>query len=264
MSTTLLDTESSTLPRPASEESGREQLRMDRAAILESFRRVRLSVRNIDWTVLSWMLVMHGGAVAAPFFFTWSALATAIFLHWLTCSIGVCLGYHRTLSHGSLRLAAPVRFVVTLCGVLSGEGSPLSWAATHRVHHGRSDQEGDPHSPREGFLWSHILWLFVRRTNSDRQRLYDVFAPDLAKDPLLQFFERTYSLWLVGFAALLFLLGGWSTRPRMCGVIGITKRLTAPAICGGLVCWPMAKDGTTTIMLGRGSLVTAIAGGNWT
>jgi sn-2 palmitoyl-lipid 9-desaturase len=209
MSATLLETESSTLPESASKEAGREQLRRERTAILESFRRGHLSGRNIDWTVLSWMLVMHAGAAAAPFFFTWQALGVAIFLHWLTCSIGVCLGYHRYLSHGSLQLVAPVRFLVTLCGVLSGEGSPLSWAATHRVHHGRSDQDGDPHSPREGLLWSHMLWLFVRRSESDRQRLYAVFAPDLVKDPMLQFFERTYSLWLVGFAGLLFLLGGW-------------------------------------------------------
>lgn len=181
-----------------------------RKAVLDSFHPQHLCWHEIDWVVLTWMLVMHAGAIAALFFFEWSSLITAAALHWLTCSVGVCLAYHRYLSHGSFQLAAPVRFVVTLCGVLSGQGSPLTWAATHRVHHGQSDHDGDPHSPREGFWWSHLLWLFVRRSAADRQRLYRLYAPDLAKDRLLQFFERTYSLWLIAFAAVLYLIGGMS------------------------------------------------------
>jgi fatty-acid desaturase len=33
----------------------------------------------------------------------------------------------------------------------------LYWVATHRVHHQKSDQAGDPHSPRDGAWWSHVL-----------------------------------------------------------------------------------------------------------
>ena len=180
------------------------------ATIQESFRRAQFRVGHVDWVVLVWMLAMHAGAIAAPFFFEWKSVIVAIGLHWLTCSVGVCLAYHRCLSHNSFRLAAPVRFFVILCGVLSGQGSPLTWAATHRVHHCRSDRDGDPHSPHEGFWWSHWLWLFVRRTTAERQRLYRVFAPDLIQDRMLQFFEQTYSLWLVSFGGLLFWSGGWS------------------------------------------------------
>lgn len=187
-----------------------EDMNAERKAILDSFHPRRLCWHGLDWVVLTWMLAMHAGAIAAPLFFEWSSLITAAVSHWLTCSLGVCLAYHRCLSHGSFRLAAPVRFVVALCGVLAGQGSPLTWAATHRVHHGQSDHDGDPHSPREGFWWSHLLWLFVRRSAADRHRLYRLYAPDLAKDRLLQFFEQTYSLWLIAFAITLYFIGGLS------------------------------------------------------
>jgi stearoyl-CoA desaturase (delta-9 desaturase) len=65
------------------------------------------------------------------------------------------------LSHKSLKLKTPAEFFVLACGCLSGEGSPLTWAATHRLHHQKSDQEGDPHSPvKDPAWWSHMLWLF--------------------------------------------------------------------------------------------------------
>lgn len=185
------------------------------------FENARLTWGKIDWTVLGWMLLMHAGCLAAPFYFSWPALAVAVGLHWLTCSIGVCLGYHRYLSHASFRMPALVRFVITLCGVLSGEGSPLTWAATHRVHHARSDKKGDPHSPRDGVLWSHILWIFVRRDAEEVAELHRRYAPDLIKDPILNFFEKTYGLWLVAFAGFLYAVGG---MPML--VWGVCVRLT--------------------------------------
>jgi stearoyl-CoA desaturase (delta-9 desaturase) len=52
--------------------------------------------------------VVHALAFLAPWFFSWSALGVAILLHWLFGSIGICLGYHRLLTHRSLQLDSPV------------------------------------------------------------------------------------------------------------------------------------------------------------
>lgn len=180
----------------------------DQEQIYEAFSPSRLRWSNVDWVVLGWMVAMHAGCLAAPFFFTWQALGVAAFLWWFTASIGVCLGYHRFLSHKSMKLAWPARFVTMLAGTLSGEGSPLFWAATHRLHHQRSDQKGDPHSPNDGPWWSHLLWLFGLRTVEEKELLLNRYAPDLVKDPLLQFFEKTYGLWLVASAVSLYCLGG--------------------------------------------------------
>jgi stearoyl-CoA desaturase (delta-9 desaturase) len=177
--------------------------------IYAAFSPERLSWKNVDWVVAPWMFIMHAACLVAPFFFSWSALGVCLFLHWLTGSIGVCLGYHRFLSHKSLKLSTPARFFTLLCGSLSGEGSPLCWAATHRLHHQRSDQTGDPHSPNDGGFWAHMGWMFVRHHPFARAALYRRFVPDLLNDRMLQFFEKSYFWWQLATGVTLYCLGGW-------------------------------------------------------
>ena len=39
------------------------------------------------------------------------------------------------------------------------QGDPIEWASSHRYHHLHTDTPLDPHSPYEGFWWSHMGWL---------------------------------------------------------------------------------------------------------
>jgi sn-2 palmitoyl-lipid 9-desaturase len=188
--------------------------------IFDWFRPNQLTWKNIDWVVLIWMVAIHVGCLAAPFFFTWKAAGMALVMYWLTSSVGVCLGYHRYLTHKSFKLAKPAEFGVLLCSVASGEGSPLMWAATHRLHHQRSDQEGDPHSPLEGKWWSHMNWLFVNHSKEQREILFRRYVPDLVDQPMMRFFEKTYGLWLVVIGVALLAIGGlpgllWAMCVRM-------------------------------------------------
>jgi len=188
--------------------------------IYDWFNPNQLRWNNIDWTVLLWMVGIHAGCLVAPFFFSWTALGIAIGAHWLTSSIGVCLGFHRYLSHKSFKLTKPAEFFVLLCSVASGEGSPLMWTAMHRLHHQRSDQEGDPHSPLMGKWWSHMAWLFVKHTPEQRAIIQRRYCPDLFDRPILQFFERTYGRWLIGIGVLMLVIGGlpgllWGMCVRM-------------------------------------------------
>ena len=203
----------------------REKAEAEKERVLDAFDRKHLGKR-IDWLSLIWIPAMHVGALAAPFYFTWQALGVAVFLHWMTLSIGICLGYHRFLSHRSMKLRKPVEFFTTLCGVLSGEGTPLEWAANHRLHHQCSDQPGDPHSPHrhgddgEHAWWSHILWLFIQRSGADRELLYRKYVPELAQRPMMRFFERAFGPIVVASGVALFLLGGlpmllWALCARM-------------------------------------------------
>ncbi len=182
--------------------------------LVSAFSPSQLRWNNVDWVVSGYLFAVHAGCLAAPFFVTWQAVVTCLVLHWLTCSIGICLGYHRYLAHKSFKLTRPAEFAVLAAGAISGEGSPLTWAATHRLHHQKSDQEGDPHSPvRDGSLWSHIAWLFPRRSSADQQLLFRRYIPELASNGMLQFFERTYPMWLWGSGLALmgagYLIGGW-------------------------------------------------------
>jgi len=164
--------------------------------------------RQVEWANVLWIGGVHLAALAAPFFFSWSGLALCLVLYWVTGSLGVCLGYHRLLTHGSLTTSRPVRFFFALVGGLSGEGSALVWVANHRKHHAFSDQEGDPHSPRDGGLWAHMLWMVPRHTRAEVEALTGRWAPDLARDGGIRFLHATFLFWHLLLAAALF-AGGW-------------------------------------------------------
>ena len=143
--------------------------------------------REVNWWVVGWLVLIHTGALAAPFFFTWEAVLLTVVLHWITGGIGICLGYHRHFTHMSFNTYRPVRWVLSVIGGLAGEGSVIDWVSNHRKHHAHSDEAGDPHSPRDGSLWSHIFWLAFmqqRKAHHDHVRRW---APDLLKDPVLRF-----------------------------------------------------------------------------
>ena len=90
---------------------------------------------GLDWPAVLWISGAHVLALGAFFFFTWKALAIFAFLTYLTGAIGVCMGYHRLLTHGSFTTYRPIRWLFAWFGGLSGEGSAITWIANHRKHH---------------------------------------------------------------------------------------------------------------------------------
>ncbi|MBK9281415.1 MAG: hypothetical protein IPM93_24930 [Candidatus Obscuribacter sp.] len=51
--------------------------------------------------------------------------------------------------------------------LLSLMGAPISWVATHRLHHQKSDLPGDPHSPRDGFKHALYEWMMHMEEKQD-------------------------------------------------------------------------------------------------
>ena len=49
--------------------------------------------------------------------------------------------------------------VLLVLGAMSMPVRPIDFAAYHLQHHGHSDRDGDPHSPRDGLLHAHVGWL---------------------------------------------------------------------------------------------------------
>ena len=162
---------------------------------------------GVSWGVTVWMSIMHVGAVAALWYFTWQGLALLIGLHFVTACLGVTLGFHRLLTHGSLVVSRPVKYFFSMCGMLSAEGSPLMWVATHRKHHVHSDLDDDPHSPNHGFWWSHLLWFAPANTPEDLEALLKRWAPDLYKDPVQRFFHRTFGIYPALLGVVLYATG---------------------------------------------------------
>lgn len=141
---------------------------------------------GIAWGPAIGMVVFHLGALLAfvPAYFRWDALLLAVVLHWVTGGIGICLTYHRLLTHRSF-VCRPrwLEYVLTAIGCCAVEGGAIGWVSDHRCHHAHSDEEDDVHSPNRGFGWAHMFWWVTPDLATQHDRAYYArWAPDLLKD----------------------------------------------------------------------------------
>ena len=164
---------------------------------------------RIKWDILLGILFIHLGLIFAPMTFNWKALWVFVTLQWITGGLGICLCFHRLLTHKSFETPKWLEYVLTLLGTLALQGGPIKWVATHRIHHAFSDRPQDPHSPKRGFLWAHVLWLFAYDEILDHPKKYWHYAPDLARDPVHQFLDRTHVWHNVILGVILYAFGGW-------------------------------------------------------
>jgi stearoyl-CoA desaturase (delta-9 desaturase) len=145
-------------------------------------------------------------------------------LHWhdifvfaimyLASGFGVTVGFHRLFTHRSFKTSPFMRGVFAILGSTAIEGPVISWVADHRKHHAFSDLPGDPHSPHvdhgvgwrgalRGLAHAHVGWLFIHTQRGNRAR----YAPDLLRDPVVSWVDRTFVLWAIGGNLAAFLLG---------------------------------------------------------
>lgn len=165
----------------------------------------------LNWVSIAFFATIHVLALLAPWFFSWSALGITLFLHWLFGSIGICLGYHRLLTHRSLQVPKPLEYAIAILGALALQGGPIFWVAGHRRHHTYTeDLDKDPYSAKRGFWWSHMGWLFYKRPEFFEYESNRKFAPDLAKDGFYRWLDRYHLLLQLPIGLGLYLLGGWS------------------------------------------------------
>jgi fatty-acid desaturase len=166
--------------------------------------------RGLNWPISIFMIVFHLGALAALFMFSWRNLAAAVFLYWLATGLGISLGYHRLHTHRSFVVPRPLEYFFALCGALTFEGGPISWVATHRVHHQNSDHDGDPHTPRDGKWWSHIGWLVLGESMHSNTRIMSKYAPDLARHRFYVWLNNYHWVPSLILLPILMACGGWS------------------------------------------------------
>ena len=136
--------------------------------------------RKLNWPTNVTLLLLHAGAIAALFVFSWKVFIVALVLHWIAVGFGISLGYHRLHTHQSYQAPLLIQYLFAIFGTLTLEGGPIFWVGTHRIHHAKSDQPGDPHSPRDGNWWSHAGWIMFGETNHNNS-LMAKHTPDLAK-----------------------------------------------------------------------------------
>ncbi len=161
-----------------------------------------------NWFTAIILALFHVGAIAALFMFSWRSLAVTVVLYWITICFGISMGYHRLHTHRSYRVPLLLEYFFAVCGALTLEGGPIFWVATHRLHHQKSDQPGDPHSPHDGKWWSHMGWILFGETNHNNTVVMSRYAPDLAKHRFYVWLNNYHWLPIIVLGAILYAFGG--------------------------------------------------------
>lgn len=197
-------------------------------------------IRKFNATDLQYTLFlggMHILACFAPFTFSWPMLYLFLGTYFVSGCLGITLSYHRQLSHRSFQTPKWLEYTLAYCGVLAVEGDPLEWVSSHRYHHLHTDTPLDPHSPYEGFWWSHCGWLLDNTATLERVS-NRTNAIDLETQPFYQWLQKTYPWHVLGQFLVLYLLGGfpavvWGGALRMCWVYHITWFVNSASHCWG-------------------------------
>ncbi|GLW08750.1 stearoyl-CoA desaturase [Microtetraspora sp. NBRC 13810] len=149
---------------------------------------------------------------------SWADVVIAAIAYVVT-GLGITVGFHRYLTHGSFKAGRSLRVALAVAGSLAVQGPVIQWVADHRRHHAFADREGDPHSPwryghsvralAKGLAFSHVGWMSNRDITNPRR-----FARDLLADADIGRVDRLFlplvaaSLLLPPGAGLL-LTGTW-------------------------------------------------------
>ncbi|HVN88767.1 MAG TPA: fatty acid desaturase [Candidatus Binataceae bacterium] len=117
--------------------------------------------RQGEWA-FGWIIGIHVLAFIGLILYPipgWRLFLGAIALAWIG-GIGTTVCYHRAFAHRALKLDKTTSFLLTIFAVANGSGAPLRWVSIHRHHHAVVDTDEDVSSPRHGFWWSHLRWLW--------------------------------------------------------------------------------------------------------
>src|SRR3954451_19046005 len=143
-------------------------------------------------------------AIAAAIVLFWNDdvgihdLALLLVMYVIT-GFGVTVGFHRMITHLSVRTSKPVEYIFAAAVPMAVQGPVINWVADHRKHHAHTDEEGDPHSPHvgagkgvkgavRGLLHAHVGWLLTEHGRADRAK----YARDLVEDPGMRLINRSF------------------------------------------------------------------------
>jgi stearoyl-CoA desaturase (delta-9 desaturase) len=166
------------------------------------------AAHRIDYARVVPFIALHIACLGVLFVGV-SPVAIAVFAaSYLVRMFAITAFYHRYFAHRAFRASRPMQFAFALLGATATQRGPLWWAAHHRRHHKCTDGEGDPHSPRQGLLWSHMGW-FLSRAHFETEWEQ---IPDLARFPELRWLDRFDIVVPIVYAAMLFALGSLLDR----------------------------------------------------
>lgn len=107
-------------------------------------------------------------------FFNFKLLLVSLLLGWIFAGISVSGIYHRKISHNSWDYKNKFcEYLSYLLVIASGQGSPLTWAYIHRLHHKHSDTDLDPQRQTGGWKIN-ILFSLYKITKFEPRIVRDI------------------------------------------------------------------------------------------
>ncbi|MBO0839945.1 MAG: acyl-CoA desaturase [Sciscionella sp.] len=183
--------------------------------IFEGKRRIAAHIAVYIFLLVPTAMLIAAIPLAWGWGLSWLDIAIGVAFFYVS-GMGVTIGYHRYLTHGSFKAKRWLRIVLAICGSFALQGPPIIWVADHRRHHAFSDREGDPHSPwlygtspiavAKGFWHAHMGWTFKRNLTNKRR-----FAPDLLADKDIVRVNNLFGLWTALTLVLPGVIGGLIT-----------------------------------------------------
>ena len=206
----------------------------------------------VNHSIVAYFTVLHAMALLAlvPAFFSWSAVAVMLFLYWLTASIGICLGYHRYLTHRGFDLPQWLAYLTVFCGALACENGPIKWVGQHRMHHAGSDTEKDPHSARDSLWWAHMGWMVHTHPVFDNEKTIRNWTKDFCEDKFYQFLDAHFIKIQVALGLIFLAIGGipwviWGIFVRLVLVYHCTWLVNSAARAFGYINVKLKDDLST-------------------
>ncbi|EEB11648.1 fatty acid desaturase, putative [Pediculus humanus corporis] len=153
------------------------------------------SHKAIVWRNAILFAYLHVAAVYGLYLAITSAkLYTNLWAYALYVSggLGITAGAHRLWSHKSYKAKLPLKIFLTICNTIAFQNSIWEWARDHRVHHKFSETDADPHNAKNGFFFSHVGWLLVKKHPDVRRKGKVIDMSDLDQDPVVAFQKKYY------------------------------------------------------------------------
>jgi sn-1 stearoyl-lipid 9-desaturase len=152
--------------------------------------------------------IFHILAFAAFYYIELKWVALTLVIWPISHGVGLAGTFHRKLTHGGYETPVWLEYVLTVCGCLALQGGHIKWVAIHKVHHAATDRESDPHSPKDGFWWSHIGWMIKGDPALNEPALQRKYAKKLCESKFHAFLNRFWWLPSTVIAIVLFSFGG--------------------------------------------------------
>lgn len=160
-----------------------------------------------NYQVAFFICLFHAGFIVALFNVSWPAVALAALVWGLAGSPGIGVGFHRLLTHRGFKTPVWAEYALTVIGCLALQGGPITWVSAHRKHHQFAEQPGlDPHTPKEGLFWAHMLWMIRGDPKLRTAEIRERYAPDLCNIRFHRVMNRIWWLPMTLFGLALWYL----------------------------------------------------------